>query len=94
MSIDTCRCGRFVDTDDDPDAYSVETEDCEMIMLDYCLCPSCREDFQGLLELKKKTEAFRSEIFDWVRCVDDMGILERLYEFEQKIEKLTEARIK
>jgi len=30
MSIDICRCGNFVDTDDDAGAYCVDTEEGEV----------------------------------------------------------------
>ncbi len=92
MSIDTCRCGRFVDTDDEPEAYSVETEDGEVIQLDYCLCESCRMDFQGLLELKKKTEEFSNYIFDWVSTLGEIPMLDRMREFRGKIEAMTDTK--
>lgn len=90
MSFDTCRCGKFVDTDEDGNAYFVEAEDGSTIDLSYALCPSCRDDFQGLLELKEKVEQFTQDVFDWVRCVGDVGMLDHLYQFKTLIEKKTD----
>lgn len=33
MSIDKCKCGEFVDTDEDCGAYSVTPEECEAMYL-------------------------------------------------------------
>lgn len=90
MSCDTCKmCSRIVDTDFDGDAYRVETEDCEIIELDYCLCPSCREDYKGLLELKEKVSDFTNDIFDWVSLLGEIPMLEHLRQLKDKIDTVT-----
>lgn len=92
MSIEFCRCGTMIDLDEDGEAYTVETADCEEIKLEYPLCPNCREEFQGLKELEKTVGQFTQDVFDWVRCVGHVGFLDEIYQFKQKIEALTDPK--
>lgn len=53
MSIASCKnCGQFVDTDDEPESYSITLESGKEILLDYCLCVHCREN----LDIQDKIE--------------------------------------
>ena len=90
MAIEICKCGAVIDLDYDDQAYTVETEDGEIINLDYAICSNCRDNFQGLLELKTTVDQFTQDVFDWVRCVGDVGMLDHLYEFRTRIEKMTD----
>ena len=93
MSIDSCKwCGASVDTDDDTDAYTVTTSECDEIKLEYCLCRNCRGEFSELVELKKKTAEFSSEIFDWVSMLGEIGLLAQLDAFERAIEEKTNPK--
>lgn len=43
MSMDTCKdCSRLVDTDDEPEAYSLIHEDGTEEETDVCRCENCR----------------------------------------------------
>lgn len=92
MSIEICRCGKMIDTDEDGEAYEVIAPSGETINLSYALCPNCRDKFQGLMELKQGVGQFIQEIFDWVNVVGDYALLERLYEFRHKIDKLVDPK--
>lgn len=93
MSIAACeRCSRFIDTDENPEAYEVTDEDCNTIALGYPLCDHCKDNFLGLLELQKKVDAFTSEIFDWVSTLGKVGFLHQCYEFKAAIEKYVDPK--
>ena len=87
MSIEICICGKIIDTDEDENAYVAELPDCTEIALATARCPSCREDIVGLMELREKSEQFTQDIFDWVRCIGDVAMLDRMYEFRSNIDK-------
>jgi len=86
MSIESCRCGAAVDTDEDELAYIVTLENYEEIKLDYCLCEYCRDEFVSLMEVKEKTDQFVQDIFDHVSSVGRVDFLADLYEFRRNIE--------
>ena len=56
---------------------------------DNVICESCHEtleeELQGLAELGKETDAFASEVFDWVKLLKH-DILSELYDFQTTIE--------
>ncbi len=44
--MDKCvDCGALVDTDDEPEAYTVELEDGSELPTESCRCEDCRTDF-------------------------------------------------
>ncbi len=89
MSIETCRCGTFIDTDKDDQAYTVEVfrgSHYEEIELDYALCQNCRDEFASLMIVKEKTDLFVQDIFDHVRSVGRVDFLPKLYAFRRDIE--------
>ena len=44
MSMTACKkCGFWIDTDENPECYYLETEDGKEIELDYALCENCKE---------------------------------------------------
>lgn len=90
MSIEACRCGVLIDTDQDAEAYVIETNSGEDINLSYALCQNCRDNFQGLLELSKTVDQFTQDVFDWVGMVGDNEMLSHLYCFKRRIENLTD----
>ena len=57
MSIDSCKkCGHYVDTDNDCDAYCIPFEDDSATQLDYCICSGCRETISNQY---RSAEAYR-----------------------------------
>lgn len=89
MSIEICRCGKFIDTDEDDQAYLVYDQDHQPITLGYALCPICRDEFPDILALIKKTEQFTQDVYDWVRTAKQVSLLDDLYEFKRKLVALT-----
>jgi len=86
MSIDACgKCGRFIDTDENPDAYEVTDEDCNTIKLEYALCNGCKDNFTGAIEFKKRVDAFTGDVFDWVSLLGQAEFLGRCYQFQAAI---------
>lgn len=51
------------------------------------------EEREALEDLKKKTDAFIGEVFDWVSTLGQQSLLGRLYEFNNAIEgRLNDVR--
>lgn len=93
MSIELCeKCRRVIDTDETPDCYEVEDEDCKEIKLEYALCETCKANFVGLIELKKRVDAFTSDIFDWVSLLGEQQFLFKCYDFQGVIEKFIDPK--
>lgn len=88
MSIAACeKCGRFIDTDENPEAYEVTDEDCNEIALEYPLCDGCKDDYIALVALEKKVSEFTTQIFDWVTTLKQTEFLGRCYEFQSAIQE-------
>ncbi len=85
MSIDTCKCGTFIDTDYDPDGYEFITEDCETIELGHVVCYACKAELMCLLEAKEQTDNYRSVMFEYVRMLNDLPLLDRLSDVSKDI---------
>ncbi len=50
MSIDTCACGQYVDTDFDTGCYHQEFPDGSEMQLNHCRCENCRDEVYELAE--------------------------------------------
>lgn len=86
MSMEACRCGKYIDTDEDDQAYLVTKNDGMQKSIDYALCEHCRDQFADLIDVKAKTDKYILDIFDHVRAVNRTDILSKLYEFRRDIE--------
>lgn len=88
MSIDCCgKCGKFIDTDYDVEAYEVTLDDGSAVNLDYTLCAGCKDAYQGIAELKKRVDQFASDIFDYVSMLGHTEYLAQTYQFRNAIDE-------
>lgn len=89
MSITTCRCGCFIDTDQDDDCFSVGLLDGSTVKLQYALCFRCRVIFAELVQLKEKVDVFTDSVYDLIRPLKQEMFLHNLYQFSAAIDSMT-----